>query len=91
MLGRRGVGACLNREFEQAEPVGFRHCAPMEIEMAKFKRGDTVILKSGGPMMTVEHCEYEDEIKCTWFDDKHKRQSEAFHEDLLEDASASPL
>lgn len=62
----------------------------MEIEMAKFKRGETVRLKSGGPLMTVEAVEYEDAVGCTWFDDKQKRQSGNFHEDLLKTDDGLP-
>lgn len=35
-----------------------------------FAKGDVVILKSGGPKMTVREA-YDDEIACTWFDEKH--------------------
>jgi len=57
----------------------------------KFKRGDVVQLKSGGPLMTVEHCEFEDVVECTWFDDRQHRKGDKFHEYLLQEASDEPL
>lgn len=39
--------------------------------MAKFKEGDIVQLKSGGPTMTVCSVEYDDcHYKCKWFSGK---------------------
>ena len=38
----------------------------------KFKVGDVVILKSGGPKMTVEDVEARDTIVCQWFVDGKK-------------------
>jgi len=35
--------------------------------MAKFKEGDIVQLKSGGPKMTVEDI-FDDDIMCQWFE-----------------------
>ena len=55
--------------------------------MAKFKRGDTVMLKSGGPAMTVESSEFEDAVKCVWFDDKDNLRDTSFHQDMLEEAA----
>jgi len=34
---------------------------------AKFRKGDQVILKSGGPSMKVKEID-EDSVRCTWFD-----------------------
>ena len=56
----------------------------------KFKAGDQVKLKSGGPVMTV--VSYEEnkqasnkQYKCTWFDDeKRVYQMRLFLEDTLE-------
>jgi uncharacterized protein YodC (DUF2158 family) len=55
----------------------------LETNDHNFKAGDSVQLKTGGPVMTVESI---DEItypgnvqaQCTWFDAKHKRQSDYF-------------
>jgi len=33
-----------------------------------FKVGDTVQLKSGGPVMTVHSLEEHDNVYCSWFD-----------------------
>ncbi len=51
--------------------------------MAKFKVGDIVRLKSGGPHMTLES--FGDftpgppnGVKCVWFDDKHNKMEDVF-------------
>jgi uncharacterized protein YodC (DUF2158 family) len=49
----------------------------------EIKKGDTVRLKSGGPLMTVEDATYADAIRCTWFDDKSKRCREEFDIEIL--------
>lgn len=51
----------------------------------KFKKGDTVRLKSGGPLMTVEsyNIENETEVLCVWFKD-NERLDGYFDEDTLE-------
>ena len=41
--------------------------------------------------MTVEHCEFEDVVECTWFDDRQHRKGDKFHEYLLQEASDEPL
>jgi len=51
-------------------------------EKRKFKTGDIVKLKSGGPQMTVK--EYlENEVNCQWFDES-KVRDEKFFEDSIE-------
>lgn len=58
--------------------------------MYKFKIGDVVILRSGGPLMTVHDTgDYsqsggpKEGILCVWFNDKQKVQ-DVFHQDALE-------
>ena len=53
--------------------------------MAKFNPGDVVVLKSGGPKMTVHgyHKGEEKKLTCTWFHN-HERVSESFNEDTLD-------
>jgi uncharacterized protein YodC (DUF2158 family) len=64
--------------------LGFGHLAlPIEIQMAKFEIGDTVRLKSGGPLMTVKIAEYDDDTRCTWFDTSNKPQEQSFHAETL--------
>ena len=54
----------------------------------KFNKGDVVVLKSGGPKMTVDsyawHGNYEskDIVICFWFDGKKKKQAQ-FNQDTL--------
>lgn len=56
----------------------------------KFKPGDVVRLKSGGPKMTIVkfgtgyHHGTVDGYECTWFDDKNTVKTEVFQEALLE-------
>jgi uncharacterized protein YodC (DUF2158 family) len=50
----------------------------------KFTVGDVVRLKSGGPTMTVQSAQYADEVVCTWFGEKNKREFSPFHQDTLE-------
>jgi uncharacterized protein YodC (DUF2158 family) len=55
-----------------------------EMDMADvFKPGDVVQLKSGGPIMTVlevgaDSYTGKPMVWCTWFDDKKKRENDAF-------------
>ncbi|MBF0169404.1 MAG: DUF2158 domain-containing protein [Alphaproteobacteria bacterium] len=48
-----------------------------------FSVGDTVRLKSGGPVMTIEKME-NDRIFCVWFDSKNELQRNGFHAPTLE-------
>lgn len=50
-----------------------------------FKPGDTVRVKSGGPIMTVEEVEDHDRVFCTWMDTikkagsvSHRKQGDHF-------------
>lgn len=36
--------------------------------MSRLKPGDTVMLKSGGPIMTIEQVLDKDRAACQWFD-----------------------
>ena len=59
-----------------------------------FKHGDTVRLKSGGPLMTVntniDEYQYEGpsifygEVECKWFDSKNVICTDKFKQDALE-------
>ena len=52
----------------------------------QFNIGDVVVLKSGGPKMTVEHVDRNTQLLlCGWFDDKMKKQ-DSFPPDALERA-----
>jgi uncharacterized protein YodC (DUF2158 family) len=44
----------------------------------QFKPGDTVRLKSGGPLMTVHSIESHGAIWCEWFDQKNQPQGKSF-------------
>lgn len=48
----------------------------------EFKIGQTVRLKSGGPLMTITDF-IDDEIECIWFD-KGKKMKDKFHVDTLD-------
>ena len=49
----------------------------------QFNIGDVVMLKSGGPNMTVEHIDDDPVlIYCAWFDGKEKKQN-SFPPDAL--------
>jgi uncharacterized protein YodC (DUF2158 family) len=53
--------------------------------MKKFRIGDLVVLKSGGPTMTVSagrHVCY-DEVCCAWFDVTNQVKEFIFHENVL--------
>ena len=51
--------------------------------MGKFKTGDVVQLKSGGPAMTVSKEQGNGELFCQWFDATEKYQSQSFESDSL--------
>ena len=51
--------------------------------MAQWKVGDDVILKSGGPTMTVKALKADDMVFCEWFDGKNTPQGHVFHADML--------
>jgi uncharacterized protein YodC (DUF2158 family) len=46
--------------------------------MAQFKAGDTVKLKSGGPLMTVMQLQNDGDVWCEWFDKSDKPQGKSF-------------
>jgi uncharacterized protein YodC (DUF2158 family) len=52
-----------------------------------FSVGDTVRLKSGSPIMTVEavdHHEGKNMVHCVWFDDKKQLQRQTFPMAIVE-------
>ncbi|NBH74742.1 YodC family protein [Rodentibacter pneumotropicus] len=46
--------------------------------MEEIKVGDTVQLKSGGPVMTVISERTDDEVLCKWFDSNNRPYDETF-------------
>ena len=60
----------------------------------KFNKGSTVVLKSGGPLMTVdgykklmdpismEWTETDEIVECSWFVGANRKKGE-FHEDMI--------
>lgn len=60
----------------------------------KFNKGDTVVLMSGGPLMTVTGYkklmnpgsmaweETDEEVECVWFE-KNDKKSGVFHQDTI--------
>lgn len=58
--------------------------------MTEFKKGDTVRLKSGGPLMTVSDTGKDftenEMVWCVWFE-KNKAESATFPPEVLEIAS----
>ena len=57
-------------------------------EAMQFDVGDTVNLKSGGPLMTVEHFVEESYVGCVWFEE-HQIQRGTFPAATLDKASAA--
>lgn len=57
--------------------------------MANFTPGMLVILKSGGPLMTVEKmytaADGDPRVSCHWFDKDNKPSSEKFRPEMLEE------
>ncbi|WP_179405581.1 YodC family protein [Burkholderia guangdongensis] len=52
----------------------------------RFRIGDVVTLKSGGPRMTVIFAgvfDDADELVCQWFDERGHFRQETFHRDVL--------
>lgn len=56
--------------------------------MAKFERGTTVKLKSGGPLMTAGSTD-NGYVECFWFDNKNESKHQNFHEEILEEHDGS--
>ena len=60
--------------------------------MAQFKAGDTVRLKSGGPLKTVRSInESEGTAWCEWFDKSGSSQSQSFLMTSIEAHDGGPL
>jgi uncharacterized protein YodC (DUF2158 family) len=56
--------------------------------MTQFNKGDIVVLKSGGPDMTVQHVEgavddFAAVITCRWFDQKGSLQTAGFDPETI--------
>ena len=56
----------------------------------KFEPGDTVRLKSGGPLMTIKTTT-NDDAWCEWFDDKKMPQGKEFSLHMLEHDDGTPV
>ena len=61
----------------------------MDMADVKFEKGDTVRLKSGGPLMTVTNVgtrayTSEEAVWCMWFDAKNNRTEDTFPPEALE-------
>jgi len=62
----------VEREADGAEPS----------QPQRFIRGDTVMLKSGGPRMTVQTQVTEETVRCVWFDGA-REMAEIYDVDML--------
>ncbi|CAJ0561823.1 TPA: DUF2158 domain-containing protein [Proteus mirabilis] len=51
--------------------------------MSNFNIGDVVVLKSGGPKMTVSEVRNDNYVTCVWFEDK-QTHTQAFVSETLE-------
>ncbi|WP_430827283.1 DUF2158 domain-containing protein [Chryseobacterium indologenes] len=51
--------------------------------MENLKKGDLVVLKSNGPLMTVKHKMADGTWLCSWFDSKNELQEGYFSEEQL--------
>jgi uncharacterized protein YodC (DUF2158 family) len=56
------------------------------VSAQKFKAGDIVRLRSGGPQMTVVEYSPDNTYRCKWFDAKYNLSESSFVEDELEPA-----
>jgi uncharacterized protein YodC (DUF2158 family) len=56
-------------------------CDPLRT-MENFQKGDTVQLKSGGPIMTVGGSALGGELICDWFDGKENKSAGFYAEQL---------
>ena len=60
--------------------------------MSEFKAGDTVRLKSGGPLMTIKSADgLDDSILCEWFDKDDKPQVKSFKASSLTADDGGPV
>lgn len=53
--------------------------------MSDFQKGQTVRLKSGGPLMTVEKISSDGLIRCIWFDLDQNYHHEEFEPETLKE------
>jgi len=57
-----------------------------------FKIGDTVRLKSGGPLMTVTEFDNTDKkVSCSWFDKSEKENKGSYPADAVEADDGGPV
>ena len=62
--------------------------------MAEIKEGNTVVLKSGGPTMTIKSIFNDDGVPtamCIWFDKDEKPQQMPYSLNVLEPDDGAPL
>ena len=64
---------------------------PIRCTMSNLNTGDVVVLKSGGPRMTVTQTGLpKRHVVCTWLDDAKNQQDGTFSLDALTLASSEP-
>lgn len=52
--------------------------------------GDVVLLKSGGPFMTIKELIDDDKVLCFWFDNEHKIHEAVFPRDTIRSRDSLP-
>lgn len=67
-------------EYQAMIAALFRTCHPWGME--NIKLGDTIQLKSGGPVMTVGGSGIGGDLECSWFNGKELKQGSFYAEQL---------